>query len=82
MAERGLALDHTTIWRWVQRYGLEVHRRLRGSVKQKSSTWHMDETFFRMRDAGCTCSGPSTAKGRPWISTFRRRGIGKPPNAS
>ena len=47
-AERGLALDHTTIWRWVQRYGLEVHRRLRGSVKQKSSTWHMDETFFRI----------------------------------
>ena len=48
MAERGLALDHTTIWRWVQRYGLEVHRRLRGSVKQKSSTWHMDETFVRI----------------------------------
>jgi transposase, IS6 family len=24
MAERGLAVDHTTIWRWVQRYGPEV----------------------------------------------------------
>ena len=48
MAERGLAVDHTTIWRWVQRYGPEVHRRLRGKVKQKSSTWHMDETFVRI----------------------------------
>ena len=48
MAERGLAVDHTTIWRWVQRYGPEVHRRLRGNVKQKSSTWHMDETFVRI----------------------------------
>ena len=48
MAERGLALDRTTIWRWVQRYGPEVHRRLRGNVKQKSSTWHMDETFVRI----------------------------------
>jgi len=48
MAERGLALDHTTIWRWVQRYGPEVHRRLRGNVKPKSSTWHMDETFVRI----------------------------------
>src|SRR5262249_42141150 len=38
----------TTIWRWVQRYGPEVHRRLRGNVKQKSSTWHMDETFVRI----------------------------------
>ena len=23
LAERGLAADHTTIWRWVQRYGPE-----------------------------------------------------------
>src|SRR6516164_4108280 len=44
MAERGLAVDHTTIGRWVQRYGPEVHRRLRGQLKLKSSTWHMDET--------------------------------------
>lgn len=27
MAERGLSLDHTIIWRWVQRYGPVVHRR-------------------------------------------------------
>jgi len=48
MAERGLAVDHTTIWRWIQRYGPEVYQRLRGQVKLKSSTWHMDETFVRI----------------------------------
>ena len=48
MAERGLALDHTTIWRWVQRYGPEIHRRLRGHLKPKFPTWHMDETFVRI----------------------------------
>jgi transposase-like protein len=48
MAERGLAVDHTTIWRWAQRYGPEVLRRLGGEVKRKSSTWHMDETFVRI----------------------------------
>src|SRR5215471_17825069 len=48
MAERGLAVDHTTIWRWVQRYGPEIHRRLRGHLKPKSPTWHMDETFVRI----------------------------------
>jgi transposase-like protein len=48
MAERGSAVDHTSIWRWVQRYGPEVHRRLRGNVKPKSSTWHIDETFVRI----------------------------------
>jgi transposase-like protein len=48
MAERGLFVDHTSIWRWVQGYGPEVHRRLQGEVKRKSSTWHMDETFVRI----------------------------------
>src|SRR5690242_16703451 len=48
MAERGLAVDHTTIWRWVQRYSPEVLRRLGGEVRRKSSTWHIDETFIRI----------------------------------
>ena len=48
MAERGLAVDHTTIFRWTQTYGPEVYRRLRGEVKRKSSTWHMDEIFVRI----------------------------------
>jgi transposase, IS6 family len=48
MAERGLSVDHTTIWRWTQAYGPEVHRQLRGNVKRKSSTWHVDETFVRI----------------------------------
>jgi hypothetical protein len=48
MSERGVAVDHTTIWRWVQRYGPEVQRRRRGQLKLKSSTWHMDETLVRV----------------------------------
>src|ERR1041385_1183079 len=48
MAERGLIVDHTSIWRWIQAYGPEVNRRLHGAVKRKSSTWHMDETFVRV----------------------------------
>ena len=48
MAERGLSVDHTTIWRWTQAYGPEAYRQLRGKVKRKSSTWHVDETFVRI----------------------------------
>ena len=48
MAERGLSVDHTTVWRWTQTYGPEVCRRLQREVKRKSSTWHMDETFVRV----------------------------------
>jgi len=29
LEERGLEADHTTVWRWVQRYGPELEQRLR-----------------------------------------------------
>src|SRR5215472_11500846 len=48
MAERGLSVHHTSVWRWTQAYGPEVYRRLQGEVKRKPSTWHMDETFVRI----------------------------------
>ena len=48
MAERGFSVDHTTIWRWTQAYAPEVQRRLRGQLKPKGSTWHIDETFVKI----------------------------------
>jgi transposase, IS6 family len=48
IAERGLSVDHTAVWRWVQAYAPEIRKRLQGQVKYKLSTWHMDETFVRV----------------------------------
>src|ERR1044071_1143297 len=48
MAERGLRIDHTTIWRWTQVYGPEAQRRLQGQIKYKRSTWHIDETYIKV----------------------------------
>ena len=31
LEERGVSVDHTTIYRWVQRYAPEIERRLRWS---------------------------------------------------
>jgi transposase, IS6 family len=33
LAERGIAADHVTLWRWVQRYAPEMERRLRKRLK-------------------------------------------------
>ena len=33
LAERGLLVDHVTVWRWVQRYGPEIQRRLRPRLR-------------------------------------------------
>jgi len=48
IAERGLSVAHTSVWRWTQTYSPEVLRRLRNQVNRKSSTWHTDETFVRV----------------------------------
>ena len=70
MAERGLAVDHTTIWRWVQRYGPEVHRRLRGNLNQNLRLGTSMKPSFGLPGADYTCSVQSTARGRPWILSF------------
>jgi len=48
MAERGLSVDHTTVWRWVQVYAPEIRNRLLSHVKYKRCTWFMDETYIRV----------------------------------
>ena len=48
MAERGLMVDHTTVWRWCQKYGPMIYQRLRGKLKYTTTTWHMDETYVRI----------------------------------
>src|ERR1700674_2436256 len=42
--ERGLQVDHTTVWRWVQRYGPELEQRIRRHLKPTNKSWRVDET--------------------------------------
>jgi hypothetical protein len=44
MAERGVTLSHTTIFRWVQRYVPEFESRWSRYAKPVHSSWRMDET--------------------------------------
>ena len=53
LAERGLAVDHTTIWRWVQRYGPELKQRLRPQLKPTNKSWRVDETYIRVQGRWC-----------------------------
>jgi transposase, IS6 family len=49
LAERGLWVDHVTVWRWVQRYAPELQRRLRRHLKPTSDSWRVDETYIRIK---------------------------------
>jgi IS6 family transposase len=45
MGERGVRVDHSTIYRWVQRYAPEIEKRLRWQWRPPVSTsWRVDET--------------------------------------
>jgi transposase-like protein len=45
LEERGLNVDHTTVWRWVQYYGPELEQRLRQHLKPTNKSWRVDETW-------------------------------------
>src|SRR5215510_7465467 len=49
LAERGLLVDHVTVWRWVQRYAPELNRRLRSGLKPTNNSWRVDETYIRVK---------------------------------
>ena len=52
-ANAGLKADHTTIWRWVQRYGPELEERLRRHLKPTNKSWRVDETYVRVKGRWC-----------------------------
>jgi IS6 family transposase len=47
--ERGLSVDHVTIWRWVQPFAPEIDRRLRPHLKPTNKSWRVDETHIRVK---------------------------------
>jgi len=49
MAERGLSVDHTTIYRWVQRYAPELEKRCRPHLKTTNDSWRVDETYVKVK---------------------------------
>jgi transposase-like protein len=49
MAERGLSVDHTTIFRWVQRYAPELEKRCKPHLKATNDSWRVDETYIKIK---------------------------------
>src|SRR4051794_748827 len=49
MLERGLPVDHTTIYRWVQQYAPELEKRCRPHLKGTTDSWRVDETDVKIK---------------------------------
>src|ERR1043166_1613857 len=52
MRERGLDVDHSTVFRWVQRYAPEINKRVRQHLKISGTSYRVDETYIKV---GKTC---------------------------
>ena len=49
MLERGLHVDHTTIYRWVQQYAPELEKRCRPHLRACNDSWKVDETSIKIK---------------------------------
>ncbi len=49
MLERGLHIDHTTIYRWVQHYAPELEKRCRPHLNATTDSWKVDETYIKVK---------------------------------
>ena len=49
MAERGIAVNHATIHRWVVRYSPELLEQFNRRKRAVTGKWHIDETYIKVR---------------------------------
>src|SRR5215211_2412952 len=49
MGERGVAVDHSTLNRWVIKYAPEVEKQFRRRQRPVGKSWRMDETYVKIK---------------------------------
>ena len=49
LRDRGVSVDHTTHYRWIQAYAPELERRLRPHLRMTNGSWRVDETYIKVK---------------------------------
>jgi transposase-like protein len=49
VAERGVDVDASCIWRWVQAYAPELNKRCRPHLKPTNKSYRIDETYIKVK---------------------------------
>ncbi len=49
LAERGLPVDASCVWRWVQSYAPEIYKRCRPYLKSTNKSYRVDETYSKVK---------------------------------
>lgn len=48
MNERGLDVDHSTVFRWLQIYAPEINKRVRQHLKMSGTSYRVDKTYIKI----------------------------------
>jgi IS6 family transposase len=51
LEDRGVSVDHTTIYRWIQACAAELEKRIRPHLRLSNGSWRVDETYIQVK--GC-----------------------------
>src|SRR4051794_41848962 len=47
LQDRGVTVDHTTLFRWIQAYAPELEKRIRPHLRTCNGSWRVDETYVK-----------------------------------
>jgi len=61
LQDRGVSVDHTTIFRWIQAYAAELEKRIRPHLRPTNGWWWVDESVPQ-QVMGQTASGIEAAR--------------------
>ncbi len=51
LSDRGVVVDHTTLFRWVQTYAAKLEQRVRRHLRPCTGSWRVDETYIKVKGA-------------------------------
>jgi len=49
LQDRGVSVNHTTIFRWIQAYAPEIETRIRPHLRASNGSWRVDETYVKVK---------------------------------
>lgn len=78
LAERGITVDHVTVYRWVQRFTPLLIDAARPCRHAPGDRWFVDEPMSKSPGGGSIYIGRSTSSARSSTSSSRRNGISRP----
>ena len=82
VAERGVEVDASCIWRWVQAYAPELNKRCRPHLKPTNKSYRIDETYINVKARTSICTERWIPPGRQSTFYSRPSAIPPQPNAS